>query len=171
MVSVSALLKKYAYQESGLSSLWITGRDAWLIIIARCCRMFAYGGSALILALFFNELEFSDSRIGLFLTLTLIGDVVSTWFLAWKCILSRALANLGRRTRYYRLLSPSSPIGLDVGEHSCLVACKYLQASSGHSSRSETSCGRSMAREEACNQAYLKSSLRHFASVLEFKAH
>lgn len=38
--------------------------------------MFAYGASSLILALFFNELQVSDSRIGLFLTLTLIGDVV-----------------------------------------------------------------------------------------------
>lgn len=76
MVSVSAFLKKYAYHESGLASLWITGRDAWLVIFARCCRMFAYGASSLILALFFNELQVSDSRIGLFLTLTLVGDVV-----------------------------------------------------------------------------------------------
>ncbi|KAL1880075.1 hypothetical protein Daus18300_001438 [Diaporthe australafricana] len=76
MVSVSAFLNKYAYHESGLASLWITGRDAWLIIFARCCRMFAYGASSLILALFFNELQVSDSRIGLFLTLTLVGDVV-----------------------------------------------------------------------------------------------
>lgn len=76
MVSISAFLHKYAYRESGLASLWTTGRDAWLIIIARCCRMFAYGSSSLILALFFNELKISDSRIGLFLTLTLVGDVV-----------------------------------------------------------------------------------------------
>ncbi|KAK2605617.1 hypothetical protein N8I77_008443 [Diaporthe amygdali] len=76
MVSASAFLRKYAYHESGLASLWITGRDAWLVIFARCCRMFAYGASSLILALFFNELKVSDSRIGLFLTLTLVGDVV-----------------------------------------------------------------------------------------------
>lgn len=76
MVSVSVLLKRYIYQESGLASLWTTGRDAWLIILARCCRMFAYGASSLILALFFNELDVSDSRIGLFLTLTLVGDVI-----------------------------------------------------------------------------------------------
>lgn len=76
MASVAAFLRKYAWQESGLASLWITGRDAWLIIFARCCRMFAYGASSLILALFFNELETSDARIGLFLTLTLVGDVI-----------------------------------------------------------------------------------------------
>lgn len=76
MASVAAFFSKYAYRESGLASLWMTGRDAWLIIFARCCRMVAYGASSLILALFFNELEVSDSRIGLFLTLTLIGDVI-----------------------------------------------------------------------------------------------
>lgn len=73
---IPAFFYKYAYQESGLASLWTTGRDAWLIIFSRCCRMFAYGASSLILALFFNELKVSDSRIGLFLTLTLVGDVI-----------------------------------------------------------------------------------------------
>lgn len=91
MVSVSAFLKKYIYQESGLASLWLTGRDAWLIIFARCCRMFAYGASSLILALFFNELDVSDSHIGLFLTLTLVGDVVLS--LAVSLVADRA----GRR--------------------------------------------------------------------------
>lgn len=76
MVSLSAFTQKYLYRESGLAALWTTGRDAWLIIIARCCRMFAYGASSLILALFLTELDISDSRIGLFLTLTLVGDVV-----------------------------------------------------------------------------------------------
>lgn len=82
MVSISASLKKYAYHESGLASLWSTGRDAWLIIFARCCRMVAYGASSLILALFFNELHVSDSRIGLFLTLTLGGDVILSLVIA-----------------------------------------------------------------------------------------
>lgn len=76
MGAVSVFFEKYAYRESGLASLWLTGRDAWLIIFARCCRMFAYGASSLILALFFNELHFSDIRIGVFLSMTLIGDLV-----------------------------------------------------------------------------------------------
>ena len=37
--------------------------------------MFAYGSSTLVLALFLSALGFSDTRIGLFMTLTLIGDV------------------------------------------------------------------------------------------------
>ncbi|KAH8886074.1 MFS general substrate transporter [Thozetella sp. PMI_491] len=69
------LFFKRGFRESGLTSLYQTGRDAWLIILSRCCRMFAYGASSFVLALFFNELHVSDSRIGLFMTLTLVGDV------------------------------------------------------------------------------------------------
>lgn len=39
-------------------------------------RLFAFGGAALILALFLSELGFSDSKIGLFMTLTLAGDLL-----------------------------------------------------------------------------------------------
>jgi MFS family permease len=74
-------LIKWLYNEFGIASVHNTGRDAWLIIMARCCRMFAYGTNALILALFFAELGFSDSHIGLFMTLTLVGDVVLGLFL------------------------------------------------------------------------------------------
>lgn len=66
---------KWLFREFGLNSLYDTGRDAWLIILARCCRMFAFGTNSLILALFFSSLKFSDSAIGLFMTLTLLGDV------------------------------------------------------------------------------------------------
>ncbi|KAK4233981.1 major facilitator superfamily domain-containing protein [Achaetomium macrosporum] len=62
--------------ESGLPSVSSTGRDAILILLARACRMFAYGASSLVLALFFAALHVSDARIGLFMTLTLAGDVI-----------------------------------------------------------------------------------------------
>ncbi|KAK4221883.1 putative MFS transporter [Podospora fimiseda] len=65
-----------ALRESGLLSVYNTGPDAWLVILSRSCRMFAYGASSLILALFFAELKFSDSNIGLFMSLTLFGDVI-----------------------------------------------------------------------------------------------
>ena len=67
---------KWMYYEFGLKSLRDTGRDSWLIILSRCCRMLAYGTNSLILALFFSALEFSDFYIGLFMTLTLLGDVL-----------------------------------------------------------------------------------------------
>ncbi|KAI9150530.1 membrane protein [Paramyrothecium foliicola] len=66
----------WVLHESGLASVYATGRDAWLIILARACRMFAFGAVSLIIALFLSELQFSDFRIGLFMTLTLVGDVV-----------------------------------------------------------------------------------------------
>ncbi|EME39863.1 hypothetical protein DOTSEDRAFT_74680 [Dothistroma septosporum NZE10] len=69
------------YHEFGLDSVHASGRNAWLIILARSLRMFAYGTNALILALFFSEVGFSDSRIGLFMTLTLAGDVILGTFL------------------------------------------------------------------------------------------
>ena len=65
----------------GIASVYHTGRDAWLVILARSCRMFAYGATSLIIALFFSSLNFSDSRIGLFMTLTLCGDVLLSLFL------------------------------------------------------------------------------------------
>ncbi|RDW65513.1 hypothetical protein BP5796_10205 [Coleophoma crateriformis] len=67
---------KWLYNEFGVASVYNTGSDAWLIILARASRMFAYGANSLIIALFFSALEFSDLRIGLFMTLTLAGDVL-----------------------------------------------------------------------------------------------
>jgi len=66
---------KWIYHEFGLDSLYETGKDAWLIILARSCRMFAFGTNSLILALFFSNLKFTDYQIGLFMSLTLVGDV------------------------------------------------------------------------------------------------
>lgn len=66
---------KWIYHEFGLNSLYETGSDAWLIILARSCRMFAFGTNSLILALFFADLKFTDYQIGLFMSLTLVGDV------------------------------------------------------------------------------------------------
>ena len=43
--------------------------------------MFAYGATSLIIALFFSSLSFSDFQIGLFMTLTLLGDVLLSLFL------------------------------------------------------------------------------------------
>ena len=53
--------------------------------------MLSYGASSLILALFFSSLEFSDSQIGLFMTLTLLGDVILS------LLLTLVADRLGRR--------------------------------------------------------------------------
>lgn len=75
----------------GLVSVYDTGKDAWLIIIARSCRMFAYGANSTFIALFFSALGFSDFRIGLFMTLTLVGDVFLT------LVLTALADSVGRR--------------------------------------------------------------------------
>lgn len=38
-------------------------------------RLFAYGGTTLILALYLAVLGFPDTKVGLFMTLTLVGDL------------------------------------------------------------------------------------------------
>lgn len=90
MVKVLESIKWFCY-ELGLTSLYGTGRDAWLIILARSLRMIAFGTNALVLALFFSALEFSDEAIGLFMTLTLAGDVVL------GLVLTLVADKLGRR--------------------------------------------------------------------------
>jgi MFS family permease len=65
----------------GLSSVYAAGPDVWLIILARSTRMFAYSAPSLILALFFSALGISDIHIGLFMTLTLAGDVALSFLL------------------------------------------------------------------------------------------
>ncbi|KAF2253359.1 major facilitator superfamily MFS_1 [Trematosphaeria pertusa] len=65
----------------GVHSLHATGLDAYLIITLRSLRMFSAGIPSLILALFFSSLHFPDTRIGAFMTLTLLGDVVLSLFL------------------------------------------------------------------------------------------
>ncbi|RWA11785.1 hypothetical protein EKO27_g3308 [Xylaria grammica] len=82
---------RWFYHEFGLASVHATGRDAYLIILARTCRMFAYGTNSLILAIFFSSLGVSDKQIGLFMTLTLVGDV----FLG--TLLSLVADHVGRR--------------------------------------------------------------------------
>ncbi len=82
---------KWLEHEFGIRSLYDSGRDTWLIILTRCTRMFAYGTNSLILALFFSVLEFSDFHIGLFMTLTLLGDVLLS------VLLTLIADRLGRR--------------------------------------------------------------------------
>ncbi|KAF2840527.1 MFS general substrate transporter [Patellaria atrata CBS 101060] len=60
----------------GISAASNASRDVWIIIISRSLRGFAFGLVGLILALYLASLGFSDTRIGLFMTLTLLGDAI-----------------------------------------------------------------------------------------------
>ncbi|KAL4749493.1 hypothetical protein BDW72DRAFT_214067 [Aspergillus terricola var. indicus] len=68
-------------EELGLLSLWQCPFDTKLLIAQRFVRLFAYGGSTLILASYLSALDIADDRIGLFMTLTLVGDVAISFLL------------------------------------------------------------------------------------------
>lgn len=68
-------------EEVGLVTMWHSSLDVKLLCAQRFVRLFAYGGSTLILASYLSALGITDDRIGLFMTLTLIGDVVISFFL------------------------------------------------------------------------------------------
>ena len=58
----------------------LLGRDGNLLFATRAARMFSYGFVSVILVLYLAELGFSEGRIGLLLTLTLVGDtLISLW--------------------------------------------------------------------------------------------
>ncbi|TVY85029.1 putative membrane protein [Lachnellula suecica] len=65
-----------ALEEIGLVSLWNSSADVKLLCTQRFVRLFAYGGSTLILVAYLDALDVSKEKIGLFMTLTLIGDTI-----------------------------------------------------------------------------------------------
>ncbi|KAH8891739.1 MFS general substrate transporter [Thozetella sp. PMI_491] len=70
--------RRYLYhilEELGLVSLYQSRFDVKLLCMQRFVRLFAYGASALVLVAFMEALGFSKTRIGFFMTLTLVGDV------------------------------------------------------------------------------------------------
>lgn len=69
-------------EELGLVSLYHSPTDVKLLCIQRFVRLFAYGASTLVLVSFLRELHISQTRIGLFMTLTLAGDVIISFVLA-----------------------------------------------------------------------------------------
>lgn len=70
-----------ALAEVGLVTLYNSSRDIKLLCLQRFVRLFAYGVTTLILVAFLQELGHSRTRVGLFMTLTLVGDVVISFFL------------------------------------------------------------------------------------------
>ena len=79
-------------EELGLVSLYHSTADVKLLCAQRFVRLFAYGASTLVLVSFLRGLDISPTRIGLFMTLTLAGDV------AISLVLSLFADGVGRRT-------------------------------------------------------------------------
>ncbi|KIW67698.1 hypothetical protein PV04_06930 [Phialophora macrospora] len=121
-------------KELGLVTLYHSHVDTKILILQRFVRLFAYGGSTLILASYLSDLGNEDARIGLFMTLTLIGDVFISFLLTliadqlgrrWILVLGAALmcasgVVFGFSGNYWVLLAGAivgviSPAGNEIG--------------------------------------------------------
>ncbi|ODQ63226.1 MFS general substrate transporter [Nadsonia fulvescens var. elongata DSM 6958] len=60
----------------GLLAVINSSKDVWLLIVIRFIRMAAFGQTSLIFTLFFKELAFNEQQTGLFMSLTLFGDIM-----------------------------------------------------------------------------------------------
>lgn len=81
----------HALEELGLISLWGSNINTKILCLQRFVRLFAYGGSTLILVDYLATLGISKAKIGLFMTLTLAGDV------AISLVLTLFADKLGRK--------------------------------------------------------------------------
>jgi len=84
--SKPSLLKRFVnpiVAEIGLTSVFACSRDVHFLYLQRFVRLFAYGGTTLILVSYLSALGHSGGLIGLFMTLTLAGDVVISFFLTF----------------------------------------------------------------------------------------
>lgn len=74
--------KSKLLRETGLPALRDASLDVYILIAQRFFRMIAYSQTTLILVLFFESLgKISEAQIGLFMSLTLLGDVLISYFL------------------------------------------------------------------------------------------
>ncbi|KAF4460598.1 multidrug resistance [Fusarium albosuccineum] len=67
----------------GAGVLWRSNRDLKILILLRFVRLLGYGGTTFVLALYLNALGFHDTQIGLFMTLTLVGDLAISFVLTY----------------------------------------------------------------------------------------
>ena len=70
----------------------ILGRDGAILFVTRALRMFSYGFLSVVLVLYLSALGFGEGRIGLLLTLTLVGDTLVSLMITTNA------DRLGRRT-------------------------------------------------------------------------
>jgi MFS family permease len=74
--------KEWIIHETSLHSLLTHGtRDIYVILLSRFLRMYAYGGAALVLGIFLYSAGNTGTQIGSFMTMTLLGDAVISYFL------------------------------------------------------------------------------------------
>ena len=69
-------IRHQLYVEVGLQALVHSPADTKILCLQRLVRFLAYGSSSLVLVLYLTSLGISEEKIGVFMTLTLLGDVV-----------------------------------------------------------------------------------------------
>lgn len=84
-------LHHHILAELGLISLYHSPIDTKILILQRYVRFFAFGGSTIVLALYLRALSISETRIGLFMSLALLGDVLSFIFTLFADVVGRKL--------------------------------------------------------------------------------
>lgn len=74
-------------KKGNISNIWreFTGaqRDIKLLWASVFLRLLSYGLTNQVLTLFLNQINLNESKIGLFMSLTLIGDVFCSYILTW----------------------------------------------------------------------------------------
>lgn len=83
---------KSVLREIGLVTIYHSPRDIKLLYLQRFVPLFAYGSSTLILVSYLAALGIGEERAGLFMTLTLAGDVLISF------ALTLFADRMGRRT-------------------------------------------------------------------------
>ena len=81
-----------AKNGDGIARTAILGRDGAILFVTRALRMFSYGFLSVVLVLYLSALGFGEGRIGLLLTLTLVGDTLVSLMITTNA------DRLGRRT-------------------------------------------------------------------------
>ncbi|KAK6357135.1 hypothetical protein TWF718_001461 [Orbilia javanica] len=106
------------HHELGIPALIYSPRDVKLLLLTRSIRLFAYGQTTLILALFLKAQGISLKGIGLFMSLTLFGDVVVS------LLLTLVADKIGRRRMLAfgaLLIAASGTVFASVGSYWVLV--------------------------------------------------
>lgn len=78
--SPASILSRFS-KAIGFTTVYASSRDAKLLLLQRFVRLFAYGATYIILVQFLSSLGISDEHVGLFMTLTMLGDVVISFLL------------------------------------------------------------------------------------------
>ncbi|KAL8995807.1 MAG: hypothetical protein Q9169_004527 [Polycauliona sp. 2 TL-2023] len=117
------ILGSWLMSELGVDSILRSSRDTKLLCLQRFVRLFAYGASTLILALYLSNLGITDAKIGLFMSMTLWGDVIISF------ILTLFADGLGRRKVLMlgaALMTASGLVFTFSGNYWVLVAASIL---------------------------------------------